>query len=114
MIMAYNKWIYTHEAFITPNLLNIYTLAIESFIAQSMVADIPIPHHINACNQNQTIMKYGVNRVTLVRNVGAEPRVSEKEGEEVNKTEWHRIVNISGTFSSTFNITSSLLISGYD
>jgi single-strand DNA-binding protein len=54
-------------------------------------------------------MKYGVNRVILVGNVGEVPRVSEKEGEafvanfplatnehyrnkegeEVNKTEWH-------------------------
>ena len=62
-------------------------------------------------------MKYGVNRVTLVGNVGEVPRVSEregeafvanfslatnefyrnKEGEEGNKTEWHRIVNLSGT-----------------
>ncbi len=57
-------------------------------------------------------MKYGVNRVTLVGNVGEVPRVSErdgeafvanfplatnefyrnKEGEDVSKTEWHRIV----------------------
>ena len=57
-------------------------------------------------------MKYGVNRVTLVGNVGEVPRVSEKEGEafvanfplatnefyenkegeEISKTEWHRIV----------------------
>ena len=57
-------------------------------------------------------MKYGVNRVTLVGNVGEVPKVSEregeafvanfplatnevwkdKEGEEVRKTEWHRIV----------------------
>ena len=57
-------------------------------------------------------MKYGVNRVTLVGNVGEVPRVSEKEGEafvanfplatnefyrnkegeEVQKVEWHRIV----------------------
>ena len=63
-------------------------------------------------------MKYGVNRVTLVGNVGDEPRVSErdgeafvanfplatnevwrdKEGEEVHRTEWHRIVYMSGTF----------------
>jgi single-strand DNA-binding protein len=57
-------------------------------------------------------MKYGVNRVTLVGNVGEVPRVSErdgeafvanfplatnevwrdKEGEEIRRTEWHRIV----------------------
>ena len=68
-------------------------------------------------------MKYGVNRVTLVGNVGEVPRVSEregeafvanfplatnefyknKEGEEVNKTEWHRIVYMYGTFVSTIN-----------
>ena len=66
-------------------------------------------------------MKYGVNRVTLVENVGEVPRVTErdgeafvanfqlatnefyknKEGEEVSKTEWHRIVNMSGTLIST-------------
>jgi len=57
-------------------------------------------------------MKYGVNRVTLVGNVGEVPKVSEregeafvanfplatnevwkdKEGEEVRKTEWHHSV----------------------
>jgi len=56
--------------------------------------------------------------VTLVGNVGEVPRVSKrdgeafvanfplatnefyknKEGEEVNKTEWHRIVYMTGTF----------------
>jgi single-strand DNA-binding protein len=66
-------------------------------------------------------MKYGVNRVTLVGNVGEVPKVSEregeafvanfplatnevwkdKEGEEVRKTEWHQIVYMSGTFIST-------------
>ena len=65
-------------------------------------------------------MKYGVNRVTLVGNVGEVPRVSEKEGEafvanfplatnefyrnkegeEVQKVEWHQIVNLSGKFMS--------------
>jgi single-strand DNA-binding protein len=65
-------------------------------------------------------MKYGVNRVTLVGNVGEVPRVSEregeafvtnfplatnevwrdKEGEEVRRTKWHRIVYMSGTFIS--------------
>jgi len=65
-------------------------------------------------------MKYGVNRVTLVGNVGEVPKVSErvgeafvanfplatnevwkdKEGEEVRKTEWHLIVDMSGTFIS--------------
>ena len=69
-------------------------------------------------------MKYGVNRVTLVGNVGEEPRVSEregeafvanfplatnefyknKEGEEVQKVEWHRIVNMYGTFISQLNL----------
>ena len=69
---------------------------------------------------NLSIMKYGVNRVTLVGNVGEVPRVTEregeafvanfplatnehyrnKEGEEVSKTEWHRIVYLYGTFSS--------------
>jgi len=43
--------------------------------------NIPTPHHITPCNQNLNIMKYGVNRVTLVGNVGEVPRVSEKEGE---------------------------------
>jgi single-strand DNA-binding protein len=68
-------------------------------------------------------MKYVVNRVTLVGNVGEVSRVSErdgeafvanfplatnevwrdKEGEEVRRTEWHRIVNISGTLISIIN-----------
>jgi single-strand DNA-binding protein len=63
-------------------------------------------------------MKYGVNRVTLVGNVGEVPRVTErdgeafvanfplasnevwknKEGEGVRRTEWHRIVYMSGVF----------------
>lgn len=57
-------------------------------------------------------MKYGINRVTLVGNVGETPRIAEKEGEilnctfslatsdyfkdkngeEIQKTEWHRII----------------------
>lgn len=64
-------------------------------------------------------MKYGVNKVRLVGNVGEVPRVSEKEveafvaniplatneyyknkeGEEISKTEWPRIVYMSGTSS---------------
>jgi len=63
-------------------------------------------------------MKYGVNRVTLVGNVGEVPRVSEKEGEafvanfplatnefyknkegeEISKTEWHQIVYVWNIF----------------
>ena len=79
------------------------------------MTDIPTSHHINPCNQILNIMKYGVNRVTLVGNVGDEPRVSEregeafvanfplatnefyknKEGEEISKTEWqHYVVNV--------------------
>jgi len=62
-------------------------------------------------------MKYGVNRVTLVGNVGEIPRVTEregeafvanfplatneyyrnKEGEKVSITEWHVIENLHGT-----------------
>ena len=73
-------------------------------------------------------MKYGVNRVTLVGNVGEVPRVSEKEGEafvanfplatnefyknkegeEISKTEWHRIVYLYGTFSSATFIKGML------
>ena len=65
-------------------------------------------------------MKYGVNRVTLVGNVGEVPRVTErdgeafvanfplatnehyrnKEGEEVSKTEWHRILYIKCSASA--------------
>ena len=67
-------------------------------------------------------MKYGVNRVTLVGNVGEVPRVSErdgeafvanfplatnevwkdKEGEEVRKTEWQHSVVYDVTFISQF------------
>ena len=63
-------------------------------------------------------MRYGINRVTLVGNVGEIQRVTErdgeafvanfplatndhyrnKEGEEVSKTEWHRIVYMYGAF----------------
>ena len=52
-------------------------------------------------------MKYGVNRVTLVGNVGEVPRVSEKEGEEISKTEWHQIVYLSGTFISIVHVWKS-------
>jgi len=84
------------------------------------LTDIPALHHINPCNQILSIMKYGVNWVTLVGNLGEVPRITErdgeafvanfplatnehyrnKEGEEVSKTEWHRIVYLSGSFSS--------------
>jgi single-strand DNA-binding protein len=67
-------------------------------------------------------MKCGVNRVTLVGNVGDEPRVSEKEGatfvasfplatnehyrnkegEEVSKTEWHHSVVNVVTFNTQY------------
>jgi hypothetical protein len=77
-----------------------------------IITDIPTPHHINPCNQILSIMKYGVNRVALVGNVGEVPRLSErdgeafvanfplatnefcrnKEGEEAPKTEWQRMV----------------------
>jgi single-strand DNA-binding protein len=73
-------------------------------------------------------MKYGVYRVTLVGNVGEVSRVTErdgeafvanfplatnehyrnKEGEEVNKPEWHRIVYMSGTFNSKTILKSVL------
>ena len=73
------------------------------------MSDIPSPHHINPYTSNLNIMKYGVNRVILVENVGEGPRVSErdgeafvanfpmafnkvwrdKEGEKVRRTEWH-------------------------
>ena len=66
-------------------------------------------------------MKYGVNRVTLVGNVGEVPRVSEKEGdafvanfplatnefyrnkegEEVQKVEWHQVVHLYVTYNAT-------------
>ncbi|RLA26291.1 MAG: hypothetical protein DRR11_20065 [Gammaproteobacteria bacterium] len=80
-----------------------------------MLTDIPTPHHIKPCKQIFSIMQYGVNRVTLVGNVGEVPRVTErdgeafvanfplatnefyknKEGEEVSKTEWHHsVVNV--------------------
>ena len=45
------------------------------------MADIPTRHQINLCNQILSIIKYGVLRVTLVRNVGEVPSVSERDGE---------------------------------
>ncbi len=33
---------------------------------QGILTDIRTPHHTNSCNQIFTIMKYGVNGVTLV------------------------------------------------
>ena len=93
-------------------------------IPQSLLTDIPTPHHINPCNQILTIMKYGVNRVTLVGNVGEVPRVSEKEGdafvanfplatnefyrnkegEEVQKVEWqHSVVDVVTFISATYS-----------
>ena len=67
-------------------------------------------------------MKYGVNRVTLVGNVGEVPRVTErdeeafvanfplatnefyknKEGEEVSKTEWQHSVVYDVTFETQY------------
>jgi single-strand DNA-binding protein len=67
-------------------------------------------------------MKYGVNRVTLVGNVGEVPKVSEregeafvanfplatnevwkdKEGEEVRKTEWQQSVVYDVTFKTQY------------
>jgi len=69
-------------------------------------------------------MKYGVNRVTLVGNVGEVPRVTErdgeafvanfplatnefyknKEGEEISKTEWHHsVVDVVTFISATYS-----------
>ena len=93
--------------------------------------DIPTPHHIKPCKQILSIMEYGVNRVTLVGNVGEVPRVTEpdgeafvanfplatnevyknKEGEEVSKTEWHRIVYMSGAFISPTFIKKTVELS---
>jgi hypothetical protein len=50
------------------------------------MTDIPPLHHIKPCNQILSIMKYGVNHVTLIGNVGEVPRVSEREGEEVRNS----------------------------
>jgi single stranded DNA-binding protein len=67
-------------------------------------------------------MKYGVNRVTLVGNVGDEPRVSEREGEafvanfplatnefyrnkegdEVQKVEWQQSVVYDVTLKTQY------------
>ena len=92
-----------------------FDLKTESLIPESILTDIPTPHQIKPCNQILSIMKYGVNRVTLVGNVGEIPRVTErdeeafvanfplatnehyrnKEGEEVSKTDWHHsVVNV--------------------
>ena len=77
------------------------------------ICDFFCPHHINPYRTSKSfLMKYGINKVTLVGNVGEVPRVSEKdgeafvanfplatneyfrdkEGEEVQKTQWHRVV----------------------
>ena len=61
--------------------MNIYTLTNRIPRSPCKVSDIPTPHHINLRNQILSIMKYGVNRVTLVGNVGEVPRVTERDGE---------------------------------
>ncbi len=86
------------------------------------MTDIPTSHHIKPCNQILNIMKYGVNRVTLVGNVGEVPRVSEKEGEafvanfplatnefyrnkegdEVQKVEWQQSVVYDVTLKTQY------------
>jgi single-strand DNA-binding protein len=73
-------------------------------------------------------MKYGVNRVTLVGNVGEVPKVSEregeafvanfplatnevwkdKEGEEVKKTEWQQSVVYDVTLKTQRSLTERL------
>ena len=80
-------------------------------------------------------MKYGVNRVTLVGNVGEVPRVSErdgeafvanfplatnefyknKEGEEVPKTEWqHSVVDVVTFISATYSRSMCLFNSQFE
>ena len=76
-----------------------------------------------------TVIEYAVHRVTLVGNPGEVPRISEKEGEafvanfplatnefyrnkegeEIQKVEWHRIVYMSGTFLSTTILRGMLI-----
>ena len=67
--------------FTAPKVLNICPKSTELPNLQYRLTDIPTPYHINPCNQILTVMKYGVNRVTLVGNVGEVPKVSEREGE---------------------------------
>jgi single-strand DNA-binding protein len=65
-------------------------------------------------------MKRGINKVTLVGHVGEDPKVNQinddvrvarfplatnefyvdKEGNEIQKTQWHRILYLFGTFTS--------------
>lgn len=106
--------------FASSKIMNICRQVNRSAFSKSCLTDIPTSHHIKPCKQIFSNMKYGVNRVTFVGNVGEVPRVTKrdgeafmanfplatnefymnKEGEEASKTEWHRIVNLSGTFIS--------------
>jgi len=73
---------YFKEIFLSLLIYGIYTPCPTDLpLARSKLTDIHTPHHMNPCNQILTVMKYGVNRVTLVGNVGDEPMVSEWDGE---------------------------------
>ena len=76
-----------------------------------LLTDISTSYHINHHITKKKSMKYGINKVTLVGNVGDTPKVFEKEGEllnvsfpfatsqtykdkngeEVTSTQWHRV-----------------------
>ncbi len=57
-----------------------FSIVLHEYVKR-IISDIPTRHQINLCNQILSNVELGVNRITLVGNVGEVPSVSDRDGE---------------------------------